>query len=75
MRIDIMVNGLEQLQNWVTKTQEIAEKLSLPVFQFDFGTCKRCETVPVVRFPMALDVNEEDERFVVMCHECGIPLE
>ncbi len=73
MKINIMVNDLKQLQDWVTKTQQTAEKLRLPVFDFDFGTCKRCETE--VHYPRSIDVNREDEKFDVLCYECGVPLE
>tara|TARA_Y100000310_G_C20608692_1_gene776882 strand:- start:255 stop:392 length:138 start_codon:yes stop_codon:yes gene_type:complete len=43
------------------------------VFDFDFGTCKRCETE--VHYPRSIDVNREDEKFDVLCYECGVPLE
>ena len=71
MRINIMVDDLTQLQDWVTKAQTIAENLSLPHFSFDFGECKRCESGQVY-YPQAIDT--KGNGFDILCHDCGIKL-
>ena len=72
MKIDIEVANLEQLQEWATKTQEIAERLELPKFSFFFGYCLEC--MESVHYPKAIVIHDKLESFNIVCEKCNTVL-
>ena len=69
MKIDIQVANLKQLQEWVTKTQALAEKIGLPKFSFFFGYCNTCNRG--VHYPKRLVIHDNGDNFDIMCELCN----